>query len=119
MRIASLHFPSAEVVETSISIDQQARDNYQFDIMHVMNVFLTYLLGRPCKIGGDGGGVLLYDDDYGDACYARNTLLAAAHVTIRHIVKRSPESFISSSSSASLSILLNCTRELADPFANL
>ena len=118
MRIASLHFPSAEVVETSISIDQQARDNYQFDIMLVINVvFESFdLLARPCKIGG-GGGVLLYDDDYGDACYARNTLLAAAHVTIRHIVKRSPESFISSS--ASLSILLNCTRELADPFANL
>ena len=34
------HFPSAEVVETSVSIDQQARDNYQFDIMQVMNVFL-------------------------------------------------------------------------------
>ena len=28
------------VVETSISIDQQARDNYQFDIMQVIHVVL-------------------------------------------------------------------------------
>ena len=36
------------MVETSISIDQQARDNYQFDIMLVINVVLTYLQG-PVK----------------------------------------------------------------------